>query len=146
MTGFAQAENQVVPPATRVRGADRTQALAAIAIGVALLSLVVGFSKAGVADIQEVRAELSAVEGSALTQSDLSGLEAQIHGVEASLADAEAALANLDTLTDDMAAASKVEAAIQQLQLNIDALRRTVSSLCDQVNFSPITAPYPGSC
>jgi DNA repair ATPase RecN len=137
MAGLTQAEDHAVAAGRpHTRGVDRTQALAALALVVALLSLVVGFSRASPNDVEDVRAALSDVANSAVTQRDLQEVETRLDAIETSAGDAQDAIAELSELTSDMADASKVDAIVDDLRSSIDSLRSDVNDLCDAMNSS----------
>jgi polyhydroxyalkanoate synthesis regulator phasin len=131
---------------TRARAFDRTAAFAVIALAVSMVSLMVGFSRASTAALDEVRFEVADVANAAASATDLQEVERRLAAIESSAGDAAASIAAIQTLTADMAVASKVDAALAELRSSIDSLRREVDALCDQINVTTTPVYLPPGC
>jgi hypothetical protein len=131
---------------TRARAFDRTAAFAVIALAVSMVSLMVGFSRASTAALDELRFEVADVANAAASATDLQEVERRLAAIESSAGDAAASIAAIQTLTADMAVASKVDAALAELRSSIDSLRREVDALCDQINVTTTPVYLPPGC
>ncbi len=111
-----------------------------------MVSLMVGFSRASTAALDELRFEVADVANAAASATDLQEVERRLAAIESSAGDAAASIAAIQTLTADMAVASKVDAALAELRSSIDSLRREVDALCDQINVTTTPVYLPPGC
>jgi hypothetical protein len=119
------------------------QAVTALALALAVVSLAFGLTRASAADVDNLSYEIDVQNMSGASWSDVRDLSDRLDALEADLQDAESAIADLGARADEAAVAAKVDAMVDDLYGSIGSLSDVIDDLCARVD--DVSAALEGS-